>query len=147
MPWRDYLYNFKPTLFEGKWYYIQDFRLKRATSIPKYSDYVYEIEFMWHTKMWPVSDRSDETSLQFIYADEVESESEDYVTGNLRLIYIVYAFSLFYFLSTKIYKLFDCSVVIVRCYLSHIKCLNCVKISICLSSRHLILSSFFHIAE
>ena len=104
MPWRDYLYNFKPTLFEGKWYYIQDFRLKRATSIPKYSDYVYEIEFMWHTKMWPVSDRSDETSLQFIYADEVESESEDYVTGNLRLIYIVYAFSLFYFLSTKIYK-------------------------------------------
>jgi len=121
--------------------------LKRATSISKYSDYVYEIEFMWHTKMWPISDRSDESSLQFIHADEVESESEDYVTGNLRLIYIVYAFSLFYFLSTKIYKLFDCSVVIVRCYLSHIKCLNCVKISICLSSRHLILSSFFHIAE
>jgi len=54
--------------------------------------------------MWHVSDRSDESFLQFIHADEVESESEEYVTGNLRLIYIVYAFLLFYFLSTKIYK-------------------------------------------
>jgi len=47
---------------------------------------------MWHTKMWPVSDRFEESSLQFIHADEVKSESEDYVTGNLRLIYIVYGF-------------------------------------------------------
>ncbi|KAL9858949.1 putative nucleic acid-binding protein [Arabidopsis thaliana] len=86
VPWRDYLYNFKPTLFEGKWYYIQDFRLKRATSIPKYLVYVYEIEFMWHTKMWPISDRSDESSLQFIHADEVESEYEDYGTDAIGVI-------------------------------------------------------------
>jgi len=104
VPWGDYLNNFKPSLFEGKWYYIADFRLKRATSIPKYSSFNYEIEFMWHTKMWPVSDRSDESSLQFIHADEVESESEDYVTGSLRLIYIVYAFLQLYLLCTKIYK-------------------------------------------
>jgi len=56
--------------------------LKRATLIPKYSSFNYENEFLWHTKMWLVSDRSDESSLQFIHANEVESESEDYVTGN-----------------------------------------------------------------
>ncbi|BAB11362.1 unnamed protein product [Arabidopsis thaliana] len=86
VPWGDYLNNFKPSLFEGKWYYIADFRLKRATSIPKYSSFNYEIEFMWHTKMWPVSDRSDESSLQFIHADEIESESEDYVTDAIGVI-------------------------------------------------------------
>jgi len=59
---------------------------------------------MWHTKMWPVSDISTESSLQFIHADEVEYEYEDYVTGNLRFIYIAYAFLQLYFLSTKIYK-------------------------------------------
>ncbi|KAL9285912.1 hypothetical protein AtEden1_Chr4g0279911 [Arabidopsis thaliana] len=67
----DYLNNFKPSLFEGKWYYIADFRLKRSTSIPKYSSSTFEI-FM--------------CSLQFIHADEVESESEDYVTHAIRVI-------------------------------------------------------------
>ncbi|KAL9808899.1 hypothetical protein AtNW77_Chr00c001g0320601 [Arabidopsis thaliana] len=41
---------------------------------------------MWHTKMWPVSDISTESSLQFIHADEVESEYEDYVTNAIRVI-------------------------------------------------------------
>ncbi|KAL9840459.1 hypothetical protein AtNW77_Chr2g0228661 [Arabidopsis thaliana] len=36
--------------------------------------------------MWPVSDRSDETSLQFIHADEVESEYKDYVTDAIGVI-------------------------------------------------------------
>ncbi|KAL9285923.1 putative nucleic acid-binding protein [Arabidopsis thaliana] len=84
--WGDYLNNFKPSLFEGKWYYIADFQLKRSTSIPKYSSSTFEIEFMWHTKMWPVSDISTESSLQFIHVDEVESESEDYVTDAIRVI-------------------------------------------------------------
>jgi len=92
VPWGDYLNNFKPSLFEGKWYYFADFRLKRATTIPKYSDFHYEIEFMWNTKMWPISDRAEESSFQFIHADEVNAESEDYITGNISLIYIVYGF-------------------------------------------------------
>ncbi|KAL9281123.1 putative nucleic acid-binding protein [Arabidopsis thaliana] len=45
--WSDYMNNFKPSLFEGKSYYLADFRLKRATTIPKYSDFHYEIEFLW----------------------------------------------------------------------------------------------------
>ncbi|KAL9285706.1 hypothetical protein AtEden1_Chr4g0277221 [Arabidopsis thaliana] len=44
---------------------------------------------MWHTKMWPVSDRAEESSLQFIHADEVNAESEDHVVGNISLNYIV----------------------------------------------------------
>jgi len=58
VPFRDYLYNFRSILFEGTWYYMADFLLKRATSPTKYSSSIYEIEFMWPTTMWPVSPRS-----------------------------------------------------------------------------------------
>jgi len=44
---------------------------------------------MWHTKMWPVSDRAEESSLQFIHADEVNGESDDHVVGNISLNFIV----------------------------------------------------------
>ena len=102
IPWGEYMSNFKTSLFEGKWYYFADFRLKRATTIPKYSDFHYEIEFMWNTKMWPISDRAEESSFQFIHADEVNAESEDHVVGNISLNYIVYGFLELLFLSTKI---------------------------------------------
>jgi len=42
--------------------------------------------------MWLVSDRAEINSLQFIHAHEVNAESEDYVIGNINLIYIVYGF-------------------------------------------------------
>ncbi|KAL9293422.1 putative nucleic acid-binding protein [Arabidopsis thaliana] len=95
VPWGDYLNNFKPSLFEGKWYYFADFRLKRATTIPKYSDFHYEIEFMWNTKMWPISDRAEESSFQFIHADEVNAESEDYITDAIGVISTVSTVSRF----------------------------------------------------
>ncbi|KAL9808892.1 hypothetical protein AtNW77_Chr00c001g0320511 [Arabidopsis thaliana] len=41
---------------------------------------------MWYTKLWHVSDISTKSSLQFIHADEVESESKDYVTDAIRVI-------------------------------------------------------------
>jgi len=44
---------------------------------------------MWHTKMWAVSDRAEQSSLQFIHADEVNGESEDHVVGNISLNFIV----------------------------------------------------------
>ncbi|AAF34238.1 hypothetical protein; 90305-89226 [Arabidopsis thaliana] len=95
IPWGEYMSNFKTSLFEGKWYYLQHFRLKRSTTIPKYTDFHYEIEFMWHTKMWAVSDRAEQSSLQFIHADEVNGESEDHVVDVIGVITTVSTVSSF----------------------------------------------------